>query len=104
MIGPHAHRFGKLISDILLEENVCDRSADLSLDADQISDTKGRVRDVLQNIIQLATETGLDRRLGPEIGRFQIALNNEPLRAIASRCNHLREHILDALAGKHIFI
>ena len=103
MIGHHAYSFAKLLSDILLEENVCDRSADLPLDADQIADTKLRVREVLESITQLAVDTGLNQRLGPEIRRFEAALHNEPLRTIASRCNHLREHILDALAVETYF-
>ena len=79
-------------------ENICDRSATLPLDAQQIHDTKAKVKKVLQKIRRICIQSGLSDAIEPELKRFRTALKNEPFKQIASRCDHLRNRILDELA------
>lgn len=103
MFGQHALRFGKAISDLWLMETICDRSVDLEMDEKQISDTRKRVRNTLQDIGRICANSDLKTSLGPEIRRFRKALKMEPFRDIARRCNHLRERILDELKNEYFF-
>jgi hypothetical protein len=103
MFGKHAHRFGKVISDLWLLETICDRSADLTLEEGQLADTQEQIWGVLQSVSQLVAETGLEARLGPEIRRFETAFEAEALRKVAGRCDHLRERILDELDKESYF-
>jgi hypothetical protein len=98
-----AFSFGKAISDLWLVENICDQSADLPLNDDQIRDTRQKVHDVLQNVSRICAGSDLEDGIGPEVGRFQAALEKEPLKDIASRCDHLKERILDELQREHYF-
>jgi len=103
MLRPDAFSFGKAIADLWLKETICDRSADLPLDEKQICETRQQVHEVLQDIKRICAVSGLEERMGPEIGRFQTALEKEPLKVIAHRCDHLRERILDELKKEMYF-
>lgn len=102
MLRQDAFSFGKAISDLWLMETICDRSADLPMDEKQICDTRQQVREVLQAIDHICAGAGLEG-IGPEISRFQTAVENEPLKDIAHRCDHLRERILDELKREFYF-
>jgi hypothetical protein len=106
MLKQDAFSFGKAISDLWLMETICDRSADLQMDEEQVCDTRQKVHEVLQDISRVCAGSDLEDRIGPEIRRFQSALEKEPLKDIAYRCDHLRERILDELKKElyfHVF-
>ena len=103
MLRQDAFSFGKAISDLWLMETICDRSADLQMDEEQISDTRQKVHAVLHDINRICAVSGLGDRIGAEITRFQTALEREPLRDIARRCDHLKERILDELKKEFYF-
>jgi hypothetical protein len=103
MLRQDAFSFGKAISDLWLMENICDRSADLPMDDEQIRDTRQKVSQVLEDIKGMCAAADLADRIGPEIGRFERALVNGSLKELAGRCDHLRERLLDELETEFYF-
>jgi len=103
MLKPDAFSFGKAISELWLQENICDRSADFPMDEVQIRDTRQQVREVLQDVSRICAASGLEDRVGAEITRFQAALEKVPLQDIAQRCDHLKERLLDELKDEFYF-
>ena len=102
-LNSDAFEFCSAISNLWLLETICDRSADIEMDDDQLADTRQRVRAALNDITTLCVASGLEERIGPEVDRFEISLDIEPLRKSAGRCDHLRERILDELKTKLYF-
>src|ERR1700761_3652269 len=103
MLRQDAFTFGDAISELSLMESICDRSADLPMDAEQIVDTRQLVHQALQKTRQICIVANLEDRICPEIMRFQASLETEPLKQVALRCSHLRERILDELKNEFYF-
>jgi hypothetical protein len=98
MLKRDSFEFTSAVSELWLIQNICDRSATLTLDDQQVQDTKSKVRKVLENIKRICKFSNLDDAIGPELKRFRTALSSEPFADIARRCDHLRNRILDELA------
>jgi len=103
MLKRDALEFGAAVSDLWLMENICDRSANLEMDDQQVQDTRLKVRKVLENIKRICVLSNLDDAIGPELERFHTALQSKPFADIAQRCDHLRNRILDELAKEFFF-
>jgi hypothetical protein len=103
MMRNEALEFSKAVSDLWLMENICDRSASLELDEQQVRDTKLNVQNVLENIKRICVRSNLGEAIGPELDRFQAALQSKPLADLAQRCDHLRNRLLDELAQEFYF-
>jgi len=103
MLKKDAFEFCAALSHLWLMENICDSSAKLTLDAQQIQDTKTKVKNVLEKIRRLCIRSGLNNAMGPELKRFRTALKSEAFEQIAQRCDHLRNRVLDELANEFYF-
>lgn len=84
-------------------ENICDRATSLALDEQQIQDTRQQVQRVLENIRRICILSHLNDAVGPELERFQTALQNNSFQDIAQRCDHLLNRLLDELAKEFYF-
>jgi hypothetical protein len=103
MLRQDAYRFGRAVSDLWLLEEICDKAASQTLDADQVADTREQVRAGLRKACDLCAEAGLDARLGPQIARFDAAIGTETFTRLAGRIDELRERILDELDEQSYF-
>jgi hypothetical protein len=105
MLKRYARDCSQAVSNLWLVEDICDRSSTLSLDQQQLDDTKARVQVLLDRTEKLVRNniSELHKTIAPEVDRFNTALPSEPLTDIARRCEFLRNRILDELALEFYF-
>lgn len=105
MLKKAAWEFGRALSDLRLMEIAAGAPArmNMPLHPDQDRDYRVRMQDVLGNMKRVCILSDLDDDIGPELDRFQAALQTEPLDKVAQRCDHLRNRIQDELQNEHYF-
>lgn len=101
MLKQAALEFGRALSDLRLMEITCGNLANQQLGAEQIHNIKIRMQDVLGNLLRVCILSDLSDAIGPELDRFQAALQTESLQKLGQRCDHLRNRIQDELRSEY---
>jgi hypothetical protein len=103
MLKKAALEWGRALADLRFMEIFCGNLSSSQLTQAQQIDSRQMMQDVLGNLKRICILSDLDQEIGPELDRFQVALSTEPHAKLASRCDHLRNAIQDALENEHYF-
>ncbi len=101
MLKKAALEFGRALSDLRLMEIMSGNSVNLPLNMEQIHGIKLMLQDVIGNLKRVCILSDLNDAIGPELDRFQAALQNEALPKLGQRCDHLRNRVQDELENEY---
>jgi hypothetical protein len=95
MLKQAALEFGRSLADLRLMAIVA--AVNRPLSAERIHEIKIGLQDTLGNLKRIAILSDLDDAIGPELDRFQAALQVETLAQLSSRADHLQHRVQDEL-------